>query len=69
MINESSSNFPPIDLILQRVLVERMERFGLERWENEVSSEIERIEWSEFQTTRECLDDVLVCLAYGAKVE
>eukprot|EP00526_Cylindrotheca_closterium_P020574 CAMPEP_0113639590 /NCGR_PEP_ID=MMETSP0017_2-20120614/20771_1 /TAXON_ID=2856 /ORGANISM="Cylindrotheca closterium" /LENGTH=208 /DNA_ID=CAMNT_0000550815 /DNA_START=1 /DNA_END=627 /DNA_ORIENTATION=- /assembly_acc=CAM_ASM_000147 len=71
LMNKSSTATPLIKVVLQRVVVARMESFaGLKRWKSKLSLQIESTDWNgNFETRRQCLDDVLVRLASCVKVE
>ncbi|KAL3944504.1 MAG: hypothetical protein SGBAC_001425 [Bacillariaceae sp.] len=70
LMNKSTTATPLIKLILQRVLVMRMESFGLGRWKHDISLQVESTDWSgNFESSRACLNGVLERLASCAKVE
>eukprot|EP00526_Cylindrotheca_closterium_P019398 CAMPEP_0113657020 /NCGR_PEP_ID=MMETSP0017_2-20120614/30776_1 /TAXON_ID=2856 /ORGANISM="Cylindrotheca closterium" /LENGTH=224 /DNA_ID=CAMNT_0000570825 /DNA_START=515 /DNA_END=1188 /DNA_ORIENTATION=+ /assembly_acc=CAM_ASM_000147 len=71
LMNKSSTAVSLITFVLQRVVVERMERFaGLKRWKDKLSLQIELADWSGNLDERGiCLDDVLMRLVSCAKVE
>eukprot|EP00526_Cylindrotheca_closterium_P005034 CAMPEP_0113639266 /NCGR_PEP_ID=MMETSP0017_2-20120614/20594_1 /TAXON_ID=2856 /ORGANISM="Cylindrotheca closterium" /LENGTH=631 /DNA_ID=CAMNT_0000550461 /DNA_START=36 /DNA_END=1928 /DNA_ORIENTATION=- /assembly_acc=CAM_ASM_000147 len=71
LMNKSSTAAPLIKVVLQRVIVARMERIaGLKRWKDKLSLQIESTNWSgNFETRCQCLDDLLTRLASCVKVE
>mmetsp|Transcript_42295 Transcript_42295/g.102202 ORF Transcript_42295/g.102202 Transcript_42295/m.102202 type:complete len:208 (+) Transcript_42295:1578-2201(+) len=70
LMNSTPRAIPLIKLVVQKVIIEQMNRDGMERSTVELSSLIESLDWNgNLEVRRQCLDNVFALLSLHIKTE